>query len=318
MQTLGSSSVSRRSFATLASGGALAFLLTACSTGNRANSGGAGSSGSSGGRLSIITSTVVYAELARVIAGDRAGVSAIIPANQDPHSYESAAKDKLAVNRADIVIVNGGGYDQFLSDLAQETGKKNALVDVSAVAQLAPPAGSDANEHFWYSFTAMKKAGAALEQVLSSQDSAHAKDYAARRAQWDATMDSLSSRVNELRPLVQGKAVIMTEPVPGYLFDAIGLKDATDPRLTSAVENDTDIPPLVLADARAAIRATSIALLAFNSQTASPQTQQLVSEANSAGVPVVSLTETMPAGQDYTTWMTSNLESVEKALKNAQ
>ncbi len=308
--------VSRRRFGGLVLGGAtgLALMLTGCGSDQKASgTGGAGGAG----RPVVVASTEVYGEVARKVAGDLAEVTVIIPAAQDPHSYESSAKDKLAVAKADIVLVNGGGYDAFLSDLAKGSGKEDAVLDAAALATLPDPHPGEPNEHIWYSPAAMATVAQAVEKALAKKDPGHAADYARGRQAFEASLAKLTQRVATLKKSASGKFALMTEPVPGHLFAALGLKDATDPRLLAAVEEDADIPPLVLSETRAQLQKKSVALLADNPQTASPQTKQLADAAKAAGVPVVSLSETMPAGQDYISWMSSNLDSVEKALSHA-
>ena len=45
----------------------------------------------------------------------------ITKTSQDPHSYEASAQDKLAVSKAGLVVENGGGYDDFVQKIADET-----------------------------------------------------------------------------------------------------------------------------------------------------------------------------------------------------
>jgi zinc/manganese transport system substrate-binding protein len=57
-----------------------------------------------------------------------------------------------------------------------------------------------------------------------------------------------------------------------------------------------------------------VKLLAYNEQTSGPETEKVLSAAKSAGVAIVPVTETLPSGKDYMSWMTSNLDAVAKAL----
>src|SRR5690606_14380909 len=87
---------------------ATALALAGCAPADEGN--GAG--------LSIVTSTNVYGDLAATIAGDAAEVTAIIhDSAQDPHEYEATPRDALAIAEADLVVVNGGGHDEFMATL---------------------------------------------------------------------------------------------------------------------------------------------------------------------------------------------------------
>ena len=73
--------------------------------------------------ITIVASTNVWGDVAKSIGGDRVQVVSIIENfAQDPHSYEASARDQLAVNDADVIVANGGGYDPFMDALAKSAG----------------------------------------------------------------------------------------------------------------------------------------------------------------------------------------------------
>lgn len=79
--------------------------------------------GGSGDTVTVVASTNVYGQLAAQVGGDRVSVTSIITSDsQDPHSYEATARDQLAVDRAQLVIENGGGYDHFMDVLLEGAG----------------------------------------------------------------------------------------------------------------------------------------------------------------------------------------------------
>lgn len=91
---------------------ASALVLAGCSAT------ASGSDDAGDGLIKVTASTNVYGSLASQIGGDRVEVTTIIDsATQDPHSYEATARDRLAVQGADLVIENGGGYDAFIDTL---------------------------------------------------------------------------------------------------------------------------------------------------------------------------------------------------------
>jgi zinc/manganese transport system substrate-binding protein len=55
-------------------------------------------------------------------------------------------------------------------------------------------------------------------------------------------------------------------------------------------------------------------VLAYNEQTASPETERVRLTADEQNIPVVSFTETLPEGSDYVQWMSSNLDALAAAL----
>ena len=103
-----------------------------------------------------------------------------------------------------------------------------------------------------------------------------------------------------------------------YLLRATGLIDKTPPGFTSAVEQDTDPAPADMAAALDLIKSRSVAALIFNDQTVTAATRQVRAAAEEAGVPVVSVTETLPAGADYLTWQSDTVKRLADALKESR
>ncbi|WP_309067900.1 metal ABC transporter solute-binding protein, Zn/Mn family [Microbacterium sp.] len=104
-----------------------ALVLAGCSTTGADDAGGA----DDGAGFSIVASTSVYASLASELVGDAAEVTAIVDSpTQDPHSYEATTRDQLTVQQADLVILNGGGYDPFMDQLTEEAGTEHVVTAV--------------------------------------------------------------------------------------------------------------------------------------------------------------------------------------------
>jgi zinc/manganese transport system substrate-binding protein len=263
------------------------------------------------GRASIVTSTNVYGDIAAQIAGQHADVTSIITsAAQDPHSYEASARDQLAIADADLVIHNGGGYDAFVDTLLDASG--NDGVEVLDAFEISGLAGD--NEHVWYSFEAMDALAREIAERLGELDAANAETYDANYDDFAAGREALEERARELHEHFEGTGVAVTEPVPVYLLAELGLDDLTPPAFSEAIEEGADVPPLALDDTLQLIADGAVALVAYNEQTAGPETERVRAAAEAAGIPVISFTETLPDGADYLSWMTDNLEAVASAL----
>ncbi|MFF5113613.1 metal ABC transporter solute-binding protein, Zn/Mn family [Streptosporangium sp. NPDC000509] len=106
----------------------------------------------------------------------------------------------------------------------------------------------------------------------------------------------------------------ITEPVPLYVLDAAGLKNLTPKEFSEVVEEGDDVSPAVLRETLALLSDKKVEVLIYNEQTSGPQTEQLKKAADDNGIPVVTLTETLPEGKDYIGWMTANLDALQAAL----
>jgi zinc/manganese transport system substrate-binding protein len=266
--------------------------------------------------LSVVTSTDVYADIVRQIAGPEATVTSFISdPSQDPHSYEADTRNQLALSRADIVIENGGGYDDFMDTLLRASGNHHAAVlnAVKISGRTAPP-GGDLNEHVWYDFGAVVKLVERLVGALTVAAPGHAGVFTARSRTFLAGLQQLMNRETSIGKAHAGEAVAITEPVPLYLLQACGLVNKTPPAFSASIQNGTDTPAAVLQQTLELFTGKQVRALVYNEQTSGPQTSQILAAARSNGIPIVAVTETLPSGKNFLTWMQSNLDAVSKAL----
>ena len=283
-------------------------------------------------RVRVVASTSVYGSIASAITGDLADVTSLITSSaQDPHSYEASAQDQLALSKADLVIENGGGYDPFIDTLldaastdpvvVSATDESGLLEDDHAEDEHAEEdghAGHDHiegfNEHVWYSFHAMERLSEHLADELGDLDPTNAETYTANQAAFADQLGGLESRAEELASTLGGGGVAITEPVPLYLLDELGFENLTPDDFSEAIEEGTDVAPATLQETLRLFDPGTVRLLAYNEQTASPETEEVREAAEAADVPVVSFAETLPEGSDYIAWMSENLDAVEQAL----
>jgi zinc/manganese transport system substrate-binding protein len=266
--------------------------------------------------ISVVASTNVYGSIAQSIGGSSVTVTSIMndPA-QDPHSFEASVQNQLELSKANVVIENGGGYDPFVATMLASAKNSSATVlDAVTLSGLKPDANGDLNEHVWYNFPVMKTVADKLVATLSKIDPTKASTFQANATAFEAKLTMLEAQEAALKAKFAGVGASITEPVPVYMLDAIGLVDKTPAAFSKAIEDGTDVSPTVLQETLALYSGHTVKLLAYNEQTSGPQTDAVIAAAKSAGIPVVPVTETLPSGKDYISWMTSNLNAIAHAL----
>jgi zinc/manganese transport system substrate-binding protein len=255
----------------------------------------------------------VYGDIARQIGGDGVAVTSIISdPSADPHSYEANPQNLLAVSKAGVVIENGGGYDDFIDTMLD--GANNSGVKTLNVVDISGKAGADLNEHVWYDFPTVAKFADRLAAVLGSVDPAHAATFTANASAFRQKIAQLEATAASIKSAHDGLGVLITEPVPLYLLEAVGLRNKTPDQFSQAIEEGTDVPAAVLRQTLGLVSTKQVKMLAYNSQTTSPQTQKVLDAARANNVAVVAFTETLPSGKDYIGWMADNLSAVHTAL----
>lgn len=296
-----------------------------------------------GGTLSVVASTNVWGDVAASVGGDLVEVTSIISdGNQDPHGFEADADTLLTVADADVVVANGGGYDDFVATMVTSSKTDADVVDAFELSGHGEEAEDDTasdegdhaeeehadedehghshgevNEHVWYDVPTVGKVAEAIAASLAEADPDNAGTYEANAAALQAELDGLTAAEEELHTSVEGTRVGVTEPLPVYLAQALGLDDVTPEAFSEAVEEGEDVPVAVVQDVLDQIDGGELGLLFYNDQTTSPVTEQVRSAAEAAGVPVVPVTELLPEGDDYVSWMQGNIDAVAAALAAA-
>ncbi|GGF50207.1 metal ABC transporter substrate-binding protein [Microbacterium sorbitolivorans] len=284
----------------------------------------------------IVTSTSVYADIAKQIVGDAANVEAVIDsASVDPHDYEATARDGLTVQDADLAIMNGGGYDQFMENLLDSADVPHVM-NVVEYSDAYP--GEDGeehdhdhdhdhaeeedghdhiegfNEHVWYDPHTIEHFTEALRDELVEliPDS---KDEIEAGAQ--SVLDQAAALEDKLEAIAAdhtGDTAFFTEPVGAYFTEAAGLTDVTTEGFAEAVEHGEDVAPATLNAAIKSIEGGEVTVLVANAQTGGSETERVIQAAEGASVPVLEFTETIPDGDGFFGWMNDNADALAAAL----
>ncbi len=267
------------------------------------------------GRLAVVTATNVWGSVVTAVGGAEVSVKALIDdPSADPHSYADKPEDATLMTDADLVVYNGGGYDDFFAKLVDAAGadaKRIVAFDLSG-----HPEGE--NEHVWYDLPTVRKVADEVAEQLGAVAPDKKTTFADNAKSFGDKLAALTTKAESIGAASPGGKVVATEPVAKYLLDAAGLTDVTPPAFSEAVEEETDPPVVAVADTTDLITGRQVVALVNNDQTETAVTAQLKDAAAAAGVPVVDVSETLPQGvTDYVEWITTELDALSVALSGA-
>ncbi len=261
--------------------------------------------------VNIVAAENFYGDIARQIGGNNVSVISILNnPDQDPHLFEVSPSVGREVSTAAIVVYSGLDYDQWMPDLlaaAPATGRQ-----VIVVAPLGGHKDGD-NPHVWYDVATMEGYAEKLAAALAAEDPAHAAAYQSNLAAFQQSLAPLNARIAALRTRLAGLPVAATEPVFGYMAAALGL-DVGDNGFQLAVMNGTEPSARQIAGIEKDLRDHRVKLLIYNSQASDTTADRMRRIALASHVPLLAVTETEPAGQDYQQWMTGALAALAQAL----
>ncbi len=263
------------------------------------------------GKLAVVAAENFYGDIARQIGGSQVNVVSIMSnPDQDPHLFETTPGIVRQIADAQIVVLNGADYDPWMEKLLAAAPRPGRVV-INAGAITGAKAGG--NPHLWFAPGTMPAVAKAMADAFSKADAAHAADYAARLTTTLASLERINQRVAQIKARHNGQAVTATEPVFGLMANALGLT-MRNQRFQLAMQNDTEPSARDVAAFENDLKGHKVKLLLYNAQVSEKLTERLLAIAKTAKVPVVAVTETLPAGATFQDWMLGQLDAVDKAL----
>jgi manganese/iron transport system substrate-binding protein len=187
-------------------------------------------------RPKVVATTTIAGDVVSVIGGEAISLAILLPVGSDPHAYEPAPQDLVAVAEADLIFINGAGLEAFLEPLLQNSGTEAEVVSVSDGVALrhmeeehsgeeeAPPGESD--PHVWFDPNNVVIWAKNIEQRLSELDPANAKLYAANAASYEAALHELDTWIIEqVAQVPQERRKLVTDHLAfGYFADRYGFE----------------------------------------------------------------------------------------------
>ncbi len=264
-----------------------------------------------GGKIAVVAAENFYGDVAQQIGGDLVSVASILSnPDQDPHLFETTPSVVREIAAAQVVIYNGANYDPWMERLLKVTPKPGRVTIVAA--DLMHKKAGD-NPHLWYDPSTMPAVAKALAAALSAADPTHADNYTMRLRAFLASFQPLDDKIAAIRGKYAGITVAATEPVFGYMSDALHLT-MLERRFQLSVMNNTEPSAGDFAAFESDLKSHKLQVLFYNKQASDKIVQHLVDLASAANISVVGVTETCPPGLSYQNWMLSELNETETAL----
>ena len=202
----------------------LAMSLAACRP-------GASASIASGGKLAVVTTSTVFADLVANVGGDRVSVTSLVPAGTDVHTFEPSPADVRAVSSARLLVMNGLGLDDWLEETitnaaAQGTPLVKLGVDLPGVELLPGEEPGTQNPHLWMAVPYAVKYVERISMALQSADPANPAAYAGQATAYSQRLEALDAQIRtriDTIPAADRKLVTFHDAFP-YFAREYGLE----------------------------------------------------------------------------------------------
>jgi len=292
------------------------FLFSACGSTAGGTTIGGGSSNtpaSSSKGINVVAAENFYGNVVQQLGGSHVNVTSILSdPNVDPHEYTSNVQTAVKVSKADLVIENGLGYDDWMDKLLAGSPNSNRILLTAGT--LADHPLPD-NPHVWYGFNNMPAIAQGITSALKKLDSADASTFDSNLTTFKQSLTPLQQKIDSINAKYKGTPVALTETI--YLYQTIpeGLNVLTPFEFMKANAEGNDPPANTVSSMNNSINQKQAKILIYNMQTVTPITTNVQNVAKKQHIPIVPVSETMPPGKTYQTWMGDQLDALAAALQ---
>ncbi|MGO2723446.1 MAG: metal ABC transporter solute-binding protein, Zn/Mn family [Lactobacillus sp.] len=274
-----------------------ALFLTGC---------GSKKASQSSSKVNIVTSTNVYANIAKQVVGKYGTSTPVIKnGDTDPHDFEPTTASANTVSKANVVIANGLGYDSWMGKLASSSSKKAVRVGNDLLHFK-----NNSNPHIWYNLNMANVYVNYIVKRASKLDPAHAAAFKANAKRYMAKIANIKAVAKKINGTNE-KPVFVSEPVFDYALLATGFK-VGDKEFEEETENETDPSAKTIREIHETIAKKGYSLFVNNTQASSSTVNNLLKLAQKQNIPVLNVRETMPNGVSYYHWMYGNYSRLYK------
>ena len=273
--------------------------------------------GTIGGKVRVVAAENFWGSIARQLGGAHAQVQSLIvnPA-QDPHSYEPTTSDARAMATAQLAVVNGVGYDPWAPKLLA-ANPVNGRITLTVGSLFGLSEGD--NPHRWYDPADVTRVARTITGDLQRLDPPHKVYFAQRLSQFDGQrLAGYHRLIAQIRGRYHGVAVGASESIFALQAPALGLDLITPPGFMKAISEGTEVTAQDTVTTERQLADHRIKVWVYNSQNVTPEIQRLNSAARAAGIPTVTVTETLsPASASFQQWQVAQLTRLQAALHQA-
>lgn len=181
--------------------------------------------------LKVVAVESFLGDITRQVAGERVIVVSLIEAGMDPHTFEPIPRDIITISESRLLIVNGGGLENWLQKMIDVQSISIPIVVASSGLTPRLPSSSERMDeqldpHFWLDPVNIKTYVRNIRDALIEMDPAGRDDYERNAGQYILQLDELNTwidgEVAQIPP--ENRLLVTNHESFGYFADRYGFK----------------------------------------------------------------------------------------------
>ena len=175
-------------------------------------------------KINVVASFSILGDMVGRVAGDRANVTVIVGPDSDAHLYAPNAGDAIAVSEADLIFINGMGFETWSAALIETSGTEATIAIATQGIEPLLVEG-EVDPHAWNSLINGISYVTNIEAALSAISPSNASIFKVNADLYRGELKTLHNRaLNEIKKLPKEKRVVVTaHDAFGYLAASYGL-----------------------------------------------------------------------------------------------
>ncbi|MET1416735.1 zinc ABC transporter substrate-binding protein [Roseibium sp. HPY-6] len=225
--------------------------------------------------IKVVASFSILGDMVEQVVGDHVEVTTIVGPDADAHVYQPSVADARSVAEADVIFVNGMGFETWSDTLIAESGTKGTVY-VATEGITAVLVEGEIDPHAWNALTNGVIYVQNIADAMSEAMPDHATEFQANAASYISTLYALHAEtLQRLAALPEDRRTVVTaHDAFGYLADAYGMN------FVAPIGIDTEAEPSAqeLASLITQIREDGVAALFVENITSPALVQQIADE----------------------------------------
>lgn len=197
--------------------------------------------------LRVVASFSILADMLRNVGGDEVEVFALVGPDADAHVFEPRPADARRLAQADLVVVNGLGFEGWIDRLVGTSGYRGPVIVASEGVAARRVAGAP-DPHVWQDLRHAQRYVQNLRDALVRARPGQAAAFEARTQAYLERMAALDAQVRRSLDSVpaQRRRVITSHDAFGYFSAAYGVEFlAVQGRSTDSEPSAADVARLI-------------------------------------------------------------------------
>jgi zinc transport system substrate-binding protein len=259
-------------------------------------------------KLQVISSFNPLHEFSQIVGQDKVDVRLLVPVGVEPHDWEPTIKDVQEIQKSDLIIINGIGFENWVDNLA-ENNYQGIIIDTSdGILINNLDQENTADPHIWLNPVYAKKQVQNIALAFSNHDPENGEFYHANAAQYSKKLDLLDSKIRTELSNCNDDFIAFHDAF-SYFAEEYNLNQYT---IIPSSNSHGEVTAKTLENVISKARELNIKVI-FSEESVNTKTSQIIANEIGGKVLVLSPLEIVSDG-DYILKMNQNLENLKEAL----